>query len=134
MSMTASVVMLMPDALRDKANRLGCALGHDASPLPGNTFLRGLSADGSEPATHWGCHTWADQSFLGVLGAAQQGALPPVAWGDFGLTSQDVADVVAALIVSVDGIAANPRAHWATALAANELVPVIPPPLIGDGP
>lgn len=51
-----SIVMIVPANLKDVANRLSCALGHDV--LSGNTFSMPLSSDGSEPATHFGY--WTD--------------------------------------------------------------------------
>lgn len=93
-----SLAMAVPADLRDKANRLACALNHD--PMPGNTMSVPLSADGSEPATHYACHTWAQPSFIAILAAAKAGALPPVPWGGFGLTEADVTVVVEALLLS----------------------------------
>lgn len=94
-----SIVMIVPAALQDTANRLSCALGHDM--LPGNTFSVPLSADGSEPATHYGCRTAAKQEFVDILTSAGTGDLPDIAWADFGLTVEDIAPVLAALIVDV---------------------------------
>lgn len=93
-----SLALMVPDALREKANLLACALGHDA--LPGNTFSVGLSADGTEPATHWGCHSWVQQSFVETLAGATQGQLPGVPWADFGLTLEDVWAVLASMASS----------------------------------
>lgn len=125
--MTHSVVLIVSEPLREAANRLACALGYDALPLPGNTFARPLSADGAEPATHWGAHTWTTQSFLDVLAAAGKGALPSLKWDNYGLTERSVTDVVAGLVVSVQGVDAHPRTHWQKALATNALVPAVPP-------
>lgn len=95
-----SVVLIIPVALRDKANLLACALGHDV--LPGNTFAVPLSADGAEPASHFGCHTWAQASFVEMFQAAAQGSLPDIDWSEFGLTLEDVESIVAVLIVSAE--------------------------------
>jgi hypothetical protein len=127
MSMTNSVVLIVPAALQDQANRLACAVGYDAAPLPGDTFSRPLSSDGSTLTTHYGCHTWADAAFLGLLQNAAQGQLPPVAWTDYGLSANDVAGVMSALIVSVRDMAAVPVEHWNDVLATNGLVAVAPP-------
>lgn len=66
-----SVVLIVPATLREKANLLACALGHDQ--MPGNTFAVPLSADGADPASHYGCHTWAQESFVQMFQAAAQG-------------------------------------------------------------
>jgi hypothetical protein len=57
-----SCVLILPAALRAKGNALGEALGHGP-----NSYSVPLSATGSEPATHYGLHTWADQAFLALL-------------------------------------------------------------------
>lgn len=93
-----SLALMVPDALKAKANLLACALGHDA--LPGNTYSVPLSADGSEPATHWACHAWVQQSLVEMLSGAGQGVLPPIPWEDYGLTEADVYAVLAALVAS----------------------------------
>lgn len=98
MSYTISLALAVPAALRDKANRLSCALGHDV--LPGSTYSVPLSADGQEPATHYGCHAWVQPSFVAILAGATQGHLPEVDWADYGITAEDVAAVVAGLIAS----------------------------------
>lgn len=93
-----SLALVVPTALCEKANLLACALGHDT--MPGNTFSVGLSPDGSEPATHWGCHSWVQQSFVATLAGAAQGQLPAVDWGEFGLTEKDVWAVLAYMVSS----------------------------------
>lgn len=96
---TLSIVMIVPAALQDAANRLSCALGHDV--LPGNTFSVPLSEDGPEPATHYGCRTAAKQEFVDILTGAGAGDMPDAEWADYGLTVEDIAPVLAALIVDV---------------------------------
>lgn len=116
---TLSIVLIVPAAMRDKANRLSCALGHDV--LPGNTFSVALSADGNEPATHYGCRTAAKQEFVDIMQAAGDGHLPPdLPIDEFGVTAQDVADVLAAQIIDVRDASAM-IGHFDDVLAANEL-------------
>ncbi len=115
---TLSIVMIVPAALQDTANRLSCALGHDV--LPGNTFSVPLSSDGSEPATHYGCRTAAKQEFVNILTSAGQGDLPDIEWADYGLTVEDVAPVLAALIVDVRP-AGEASGHFDEVAAANGL-------------
>ena len=115
--------MIVPTDLRETANRLACALGHDV--MPGNTFSAPLSADGSEPATHYGCRTVAKQEFVDLLVAAGEGTLPDdIAWGDFGLTVEDIPPVLASLIADVRS-AGQADGHFGDVLAANNLAAVI---------
>jgi hypothetical protein len=119
-SFSYSVVLLLPATLQDKGNRLACALGYDE--LPGKTFIAPASADGVEPATHYGCHTWAQQSFVDTLNAAAQGQLPAVDWAAYGLTEPDMQGVVASLVVSVR-VGGEPYQHWTETLAGHGLRP-----------
>ena len=113
-----SIVIIVPAALQDKANRLSCALGHDV--LPGNTFSVPLSSDG-ETVTHYGCRTTAKSEFVAILEAAGQGQLPPdFPLDEFGVTAQDVADVLGAQIIDVQDASAM-IGHFDDVLAANEL-------------
>lgn len=117
-----SIVMIVPADLRETANRLACALGHDV--MPGNTFSAPLSTDGSEPATHYGCRTVAKQEFVDLLTAADGGTLPDdIAWGDFGLSAEDVPPVLAALITDVHP-AAEAGGHFGTAIVQHNLLHV----------
>lgn len=128
-----SVTLIIPNALRDDANRLACAMGWDAAPLPGRTFSLPLSPDGSEPATHWLCRFNASAAFVGTLQAAQGGAVPtdPPAggvWSDYGLTLETVAVAIDA--IEADIIAATPEggaAHWQGVISARDpvLAPVV---------
>lgn len=93
-----SLALMVPNTLREQANLLACALGHDS--LPGNTFSVGLSPDGTQPATHWVCHSWVQESFVATLAGAAKGNLPSVAWEDFGLREADVWEVFAGLVAS----------------------------------
>jgi len=113
-----SIVIIVPAALQDKANRLSCALGHDV--LPGNTFSVPLTSD-DETITHYGCRTTAKPEFVAILEAAGQGQLPPdFPLTEFGVTAQDIADVLAAQIIDVQDASAM-IGHFDEVLAANEL-------------
>lgn len=120
---TLSIVMIVPASLRDIGNRLSCALGHDT--LPGNTFSIPLSADGSEPATHYGCRTAAQQSFADLLSAAGQGVLPDIDWTEYGLTVEDIGAVLARLIADVRP-AEDADGHFDAAAAGHGLARVMP--------
>lgn len=94
-----SIVIIVPAALKDKADYLSCAIGHD--DMPGNTFSVPLSADGSEPATHYGCRTTAKQEFIDIMTGAETGQLPDVDWSEYNLTEQDITDILTQQILDV---------------------------------
>lgn len=114
-----SAVVIVPAALQDKANRLTCALGYDV--LPGNTFSVALSADGQEPATHYGCRTWAKQEFIDIMTGAGEGELPEIDWSEYGVTVDDIAEIIGAQIFDVRG-AGEAAMHFGEVIEANGLV------------
>lgn len=87
-----SVVLIIPTSLKPKADALGEALGHGP-----NSYSVPLSANGSEPATHYGLHTWAKQSFVDMLAGASQGIMPD----GLDYPADDFAAAMAALVASV---------------------------------
>lgn len=93
---TYSVSLIVPAALHEKAQRLAWAIGNDEPPL--DSFSAELSSDGTD-ITHYGLHTYAVPEFAAMLSAAQQGQLPPIPWADYGLTEQDVLDLMGAMTV-----------------------------------
>lgn len=107
-----SAVLILPAALQSSGNQLAIAMGHDVEP--GSTYSVPLSADGQEPATHYGCHAWVTNAFIAILQGAAQGQIPP------GLDPEQVASVLGALISSI-GSELAPRAHFDAVLAANNL-------------
>lgn len=80
-----SVVLLIPAAVQAAANQVAEGLGHGP-----NNFSVPLSADGSEPATWYGCRTQAQESFIQMLTAAGEGTLPEIE----GMTPQEVGAVL----------------------------------------
>lgn len=82
-----SVVLIIPAALRDKANALGEALGHG----PNNYSVALTNA---MAPTHYGLHTWATQAFVDMLAA---GVMPQ----GLNYSQADFDAVMAALIKSV---------------------------------
>lgn len=115
-----SIVIIVPEHLRDKANRLSCALGHDV--LPGNTFVVPLT-DGEN--TFYGCQTAAKQEFLDILTAAGEGRLPPdLDLAAFDLTPADVTEVMTALTDEerpLIDVRDDDHLHFTEALAARGL-------------
>lgn len=118
-----SVVLILPAHLRDDGNRLACALGHDT--LPGTTYGTPLSPTGSEPPTHYGARTWAEQSFVDTLNAAAEGSVPTIQWATFGLTEEAVSRVVRGLVYSVvEDASVLPHEQFGAMLENLGLTPV----------
>ena len=97
--MTHSTVLIIPAELHAEANALGEAMGWGP-----NNYSVPLSATGAEPATHYGLHTWVEDSFLTLIEGVEQGAMPE---GLTGYTLEGIQAIVAALIVSVRGDSAG---------------------------
>lgn len=97
-----NAILILPDANRDAGNAFCAEQGWGD-----NTFSVALSADGSEPATHWGACGGVSQEFV-------DGVENP---------SPETADLVAALIYNfAENV--DPYTHWVETLAANNLTVV----------
>lgn len=107
-----SLVLILPADYQDDGNTLACGLGLDVPP--GKTYTIPLSASGTGAPTHYGCHTWARQSFLDMMNAAEQGSAPTI-------PGVNVLDVLAHLNYSVQPVTANPLSHFTTFITANNL-------------
>lgn len=57
-----SCALVIPAANRAEMNAIGEALGYG----PDNLSVP-LSSSGVDSATHYGCHTWCEQSFIDLL-------------------------------------------------------------------
>lgn len=94
-----SAVLIVPDADRDAANAFGESMGWGP-----NNYSVALSADGAEPATHWGCRADVGQAFLDLM------ANPPA----------EAAPILLTLIADFnDGL--HPFEHWVSVLEDNNL-------------
>lgn len=109
-----SLVLILPASLQEKGNALGEALGHGPA-----SYSVPLSADGSEPATHYGLHTWAADTFLDMLETAGEGMPEGLDY-----PAQDFAAVVGSLIASVRD---DVSGHFAEVIGAEGLEVVMPP-------
>jgi len=100
-----SLVITVPVEFQQQANRIAVALGHDSSPLPGQTFSVGYSGDGNSPATHYSARTQADEAFISLLSNAFVGNVPPEApggsWEDYGLTPETIIEAVGSLLFDI---------------------------------
>jgi hypothetical protein len=108
-----SLVLIIPTDLRDKANELGEKLGYGPNnysvPLSNSTELTEETT--TKPATHYGLHAWADQSFVDML---ETGTMPE----GLDFPPADFDAIIAALIVSARDDMTN---HFADVLADNNL-------------
>lgn len=68
-----SVVLLVPQQWQSSGNQLAEAMGHGP-----NNFSVPLSADGNEPATHYGCRSQAKHEFVHMLEVAAASGFPPI--------------------------------------------------------
>ena len=109
-----NIVLLVPDSLREKANALGEAMGWGP-----NNYSIALSADGSEPATHWGLNlAEPTPEFLTMLQDAAQGEMPAeLAQG--GYPADTFAAITGALISSQDGFDKCAAANGLSVLEAK---------------
>ncbi|XWN29983.1 MAG: hypothetical protein ROR55_21175 [Devosia sp.] len=104
-----TMVVIVPAALKPASIAMSAAMNWDADPsVP-------LSPTGTEPATHYGLHTWAGADFVAILTGQ---VTPPIE----GYTAQQVEDFRNAIIVSVDPpTGEEARAHFDLATAAAGL-------------
>lgn len=122
--MPQSLVLIVPADQKPVAEAVSTVLGHQQ---PGDeTYVVALSSTGADPATHYGCHTWATPQFVGLVTSCQaQSGLPAgVPWGAAGTNEAAVYAMCAALIVSIreDG---QHLGHFDDVVAANGLQKVI---------
>lgn len=119
---TLSAVLIVPAALREKADKLSQAMGH-GSP----TYTVPLSETGEEPATHYGCRASAIQEFADMINGAQSGeGVPPLDLEAVELIEQDVAEILANLIADFKP-ASDMMVHCDAVLAENGLQRVVVP-------
>lgn len=116
MSYPYAVAAIIPAADRADGDKLSRALGFQPDPADGySTFSVPLSANGGAPATHYGYNAQAaEQSFVDMLQGAASGQLPAIDWAAYGLTSQRVLELVAAMEVEITATAERP---WPALLA-----------------
>lgn len=96
-----SFVLIVTADRKHVAEAVSTVLGHQQ---PGDeTYVVRLSATGSEPATHYGCHTWATGGFVDLVAACKaQTSLPAdVPWAAVGTSEAEVFAMCALLITSV---------------------------------
>ena len=102
-----SVVLIIPDSLRDDANRLAYLKGW------GSECYTVPLTDGSAPISHWGLRTTVQDGFIAEMEDAAQGIMPEI-----DMTPEAFFGVVQAVIFDVRGDASG---HFADVIAANGL-------------
>jgi hypothetical protein len=107
--MSISCVLILPLDQIATGNAVGEAMGYGP-----NNYSVPLSADGSEPATHYGLHAWTSDDFQGLI---ESGVYPPEL-ADAGISEADYDAMLAVLIYSFWPDYTN---HFSTAIADNNL-------------
>jgi len=107
-----SAVLIIPAALRDKADRLGELMGWG----PGNYSVP-LSSDGTS-VTHYGCRADVTTGFLDMIAGAQAGHLPSI-----DMPPGDIVAVLSALVADFaePGQYASAREHFEAVCVARGL-------------
>jgi hypothetical protein len=106
---SVSCVLILPANQVAIGNAVGEAMGWG----PDN-YSVALSADGSEPATHWGLHAWAADSFQTLV---ESGIYPPEL-AEAGISEADYDAMMAVLIFSFQ---ADITGHFDAVCEANGL-------------
>lgn len=104
-----SCVLILPDDQVATGNAVSEAMGW-GSPA----YTIPLSADGTEPASHYGLHTWSDEAFQAML----ESQVYPPQLAQAGITEAAYAAMIGALVWSFwpDYVG-----HFATVCAENGL-------------
>lgn len=93
MSYNHSLVVVCPDAVKETLLNVGRML---PSSVEGGMSVE-LSANGSAPVTHWGSHSWVQKEFADIMSGE---VVPEIE----GVSAQDINNLLASIIVSVDPI------------------------------
>lgn len=108
-----SCVLIIPVAQLPDANAIFQLIGWGYP-----AFSVQLSADGSQPATHYGLRETVDDGFMAMLAAAKEGTMPPELIAET-YPSATFNAVMEALVVDYADTVAG---HFPTAIAAKNLM------------
>lgn len=117
-----SLVLILPAAHRDQGNAIAVAIGHDVPP--GHTYSVPLSSDGSAPATHYGCRTWASPGFVAAIEIARTGVVPDGTASQIAAMGQSIRAQYQATVEALQADARETDAawqHWSDVLTQNAL-------------
>lgn len=120
MTYNHTVVIIIPDAQRSAFQALGEAMGFDAG-FTGSGVR--LSADGAEPVTHWGLHTWAQDSFAALFSTPSAIIAASIPGQPYTAEQLDALRSVFIYSIDPEGGETN-RAHFDLVLAANGLTEI----------
>lgn len=109
MSYSHSLVLIVPAALKDAANAMGQAIG-----WTGDNLTVALSASGNEPATHFGCHAWAQDIAVAWLTGTP---IPE----SMGVDQSQVNGLLSQIVASVDADGLQGREHFDAVVLSNNL-------------
>jgi hypothetical protein len=115
MSYDYSAVCIVPADKLELGNRLAEGLGHG----PDN-YTVPLSADGSEPATHYGCRAAVNEVFVAMVQDAGQGTLPEID----GMEPSEVMEAFMAMQINIKP-ANDPYQHFVTFTQSLDLTFVV---------
>ncbi len=113
-----SCVLIAPATQYHAANALAEAMGWGAG-----CYSVPLSATGAEPATHYGLHSWVEQSFVEMLAGSGEGSMPPDLIAA-GYPPEDFAAVLGSLVSSIRAGETDPAGHFARVVAGAGLAMV----------
>lgn len=117
-----SACLILPAEHQTAGNAVSVALGHDVAP--GSTYSVPLSANGQEPATHYGARAWITPGFAVMLGIVKTGIVPDGAAQTLSQMAlgvrQSQPDMCAALIADIRETD-EPYPHWTDVLTAHGL-------------
>lgn len=111
-----SCVLIVPVDTVDKARSLAAAMGWGET---GNYSVP-LSADGSEPASHYGMNPWVTEEFVAMVTNAGAGVLPQELLAA-GYPPADLVAVLSSLTVSIKD---SMDGHFWTVLGEQNLAEV----------
>ena len=123
--MPRSTVIVCSASARLYGDMAAAVMGLDEPP--GATFSVPLSATGLEPATHFGCHTWASENMVALLEASKLGSYPPgFDPAGIGFTQAEADEFFGSMVIvaqseTVGKPAISPSTFFASVLTDNGL-------------
>ncbi|MCC2602537.1 hypothetical protein [Sphingopyxis yananensis] len=115
-----SCTIIIPADVRTKANALAEAMGWGE-----NNYTVALSADGAEPATHFGLHAWVHPGFVQLISDADDDIIP----AELVAAGYPEADFLAVVDAATWSIRENSDGHFDEAAAALDLHRQRPDPM-----
>lgn len=115
----SQISLIIPASIKADADTLAQYMGWADPGAPSYTIP--LSADGSEPATHWGLHIVNPPPvFLAMLDSAAEGEMP-TELAEAGYPEAAFLAIMGALLTGTDGFDATVASHDLTRVKSSEL-------------